>query len=161
MIMDCEQFTDRLADFLGQELSAEQHEAAQQHLRSCERCRELARGLQAAAAATESNVPTVEEAAQQTDTLRLPTSPGMHAARRRRAPSYLLTVIRYAAVIAIAFGGGYLYRGVGAIPPGEVGAATAGPDELFPYIERRVAQIDKQFPGTSELSRKLLLLAKQ
>jgi predicted anti-sigma-YlaC factor YlaD len=40
---DCQQFQDRLADFIDRQLLPEEHTAAEEHLRFCQRCRGLLR----------------------------------------------------------------------------------------------------------------------
>jgi anti-sigma factor RsiW len=168
--MNCREFREQLAEFIGGELDAEQHAAAQSHMQSCQECRERARGLEAAAAALEAGLVSPGEAERRTAALTPP-----HAARPAAASGRVLrvsTVLRYAAIIMLAFAGGYLVRGWRA-GDGAAGQQLAQTGQTVvppvidavPGVSRELADLyvraAQKFPDSSTFSRSLLMLARR
>ena len=159
--MNCEQFNDRLADLLGGELDATQHAEARRHMETCARCRDSARGLQAAAAALEAHLPSQAEAEHRTRALSLPREPEATTTMRRPAGAWAYAALRYAAVITLAFGAGHAYRNASTTDNGiasQVEEPAPKPD--FGLTER-YARRTNEFPAASSFSRALMALAKQ
>lgn len=157
--MNCETFreilADFLADFLAGELDQAQHTAAREHVDACAECREQTRGLQAAAAAVESTIPTVEEAERRTASLTLPAIPAPAHRTLRLAP-----ILRYAAVVLLAFGAGYLSRGGSGPSDPAAGDKTGDPGVLNPQFVQGLERAASRYPASSGFSKALLALAK-
>ena len=159
--MNCRTFREQLADLVAGELDSPQRAAAHEHMQTCEQCRELARGLEAAAAVVEADVVSLEEAERQTAALTPPKPDGVRPAIVRRRYARLSTIVRYAAVILLAFASGYSARGWRA---GEVASPLPPDDRASPVISefaQRYAVATEQFPDSSTLSRSLLALARR
>jgi anti-sigma factor RsiW len=159
--MNCRTFREQLADLVAGELDSSQRAAAHEHMRTCAQCRELARGLEAAAAVVEADVVSPEEAERQTAGLALPKPHGVRPAVVRRRYPRLPTILRYAAVILLAFAGGYSARGwraseIASPPPPDDRASPVGRE-----LAQRYAMAMEQFPNSSALSRSLLALARR
>lgn len=159
--MNCRTFREQLADLVAGELDSQQRAAAHEHMQTCEQCRELARGLEAAAAVVEADVVSPEEAERQTAALAPPKPHGMRPAIVRRRYPRLSTIVRYAAVILLAFAGGYSARGWRA---DEIASPLPPDDRASPVsseLAQRYAIATEQFPDSSALSRSLLALARR
>lgn len=159
--MNCEAFRDQLADFVGGELDPDRHAAAAEHLEQCDACRELARGLQGAAAALEANVVSPETAAKRTAdlTIRMPES----ESAVRPTPGYarVTRILRYAAVVMLAFGAGYVLRGWQAapvFPPPAENLEIVG-ESINPALAKRIERVSRQYPEASTLTQGLICLA--
>jgi hypothetical protein len=156
--MNCRTFREKLADLVAGELDSPQRDAAHEHMQTCEQCRELARDLEAAAAIVEADLLPREEAERRTAAL-APPAPGApdSVVWRYRLPA----IVRYAAVILLAFICGYLARGW---RTGEV-ASLPPPDErsslMSSELAQRYAMAAEQFPDSSTLSRALLAIARR
>lgn len=156
--MNCRTFREQLADLVAGELDSPQRAAAHEHIQACEQCRELARGLEAAAAIVEADVLSPAEAERHTAALAPPAPAAPDSAVRR----YRLTpLMRYAAVILLAFICGYLARDwrtgeAASVPPADDGSSLVS-DELA----QRYAIATEQFPDSSTLSRSLLAIARR
>jgi anti-sigma factor RsiW len=125
--MNCERFESLLADALGEELSAANRPAFEEHVRACERCRREYESASAALAAMRS-LPAPPVA-----TVGVAKNGNAQAGFGRSATKpYVLrwsALLRYAAAIVIAFGAGYLYRAEQPLltaTPGVGPAATVG-----------------------------------
>ena len=107
--MNCEQFEDLLADALGGELSSVKRAGFDGHVRDCARCRREFESASAAISAMRSLPgPPVEAAAVGRDRL---ASAAESAPWMNREPNFRLPpILRYAAVIALAFIAGYVVR---------------------------------------------------
>ncbi len=106
--MNCEQFENLLADALGDELSAANRPAFEEHLQACERCRREYESTSAALSAMRAlTAPPVAALNERADG-NLRADQAENGARRFSVPWPAL--MRYAAAILIAFAAGYLYR---------------------------------------------------
>ncbi|MFQ5806428.1 MAG: hypothetical protein ACE5I3_08260 [Phycisphaerae bacterium] len=167
--MNDEKFRELLADYIAGELDDQQVAAFRAELEASEERRKLAHELQAAAAALETNVLSHEEAERRTAALevedaRATSAGGADQRAARSAPprhDRLRAVLRYAAVIVLAFGSGFLARGwrssdreVIPSPPPLPGSI----DERYAADFIRVTQL---FPESSTFSRSLLMLARK
>lgn len=165
--MKDEEFQELLADYLAGELDEREASRFQAELEASPERRKLAHELQAAAAALEAHIPSQEEAQRRVGSLAFDDLQirAREAARRAR-PIRLRyqrskAVLRYAAVIVLAFGAGFVVRGwpsahrESPAPP----VATALPINAG-YLDeyRRVTQA---FPEASSFSRSLLMLARR
>ena len=107
--MNCEQFESLLADALGDELSAADRPAFDEHLRACARCRREYESSSAVLSAMRSlpgpSIVSVD----------VRWSDGVPFARvawttKKRVTLRWSAALRYAAAIVIAFAAGYFYR---------------------------------------------------
>ena len=165
--MNDEKFRELLADYIAGELDQRQAAAFRAELEADPERRKLANELQAVAAALEANLLSEEEAEQRTASLQLEAagvirapSAGEPAARYgppRRLP--LRSALRYAAVIALAFGAGFIVRGWQSESP-----AMTSPPPPMAINERYVAsfaQATQSYPRSSTFTRSLLVLARK
>jgi anti-sigma factor RsiW len=163
--MNEERFRELLAEYVAGELDERQAAAFRAELEANPQRRKLAQELQAAAAALETNILSETEAEQRVASLRLegavpraaseqPAHPGHRRHTRWRVG------LRYAAVILLAFGTGFLARGW--LPGNRVATAKTSPTPAI--NERYVAnflQVTQSFPQSSAFSRSLLALARR
>ncbi len=159
--MNCRTFREQLADLVAGELDSPQRAAAHEHMQTCEQCRELARGLEAAAAVVEADVVSLEEAERQTAALTPPKPHGVRPAIVRRRYPRLSTIVRYAAVILLAFASGYSARGWRADEDVSEALAVDGASRVSGELVDRYTKATEQFPNSSALSRSLLALAQR
>jgi anti-sigma factor RsiW len=181
--MNDAEFRELLADYIGGELDEQRAAAFRAELEADPQRRRLAEELQAAAAALEANVVSPEEAKERTEALELArisrdsANASRRALRADRVRSIRFrAVLRYAAVIVLAFGGGFLARGWMPGTRSSVGAAdqtrpVAGDQMSVPPLEVTTAineqlvvnfrQATKSFPESSTFSRALLALARK
>jgi anti-sigma-K factor RskA len=166
--MNDEEFQELLADYVAGELDEQQAAAFRAELESDAQRRQIAQQLQAAAAALEANVPSDEDAQSRTELLNLQdiATRGAGGAPEQISPPIrfryyrLRAVLRYAAVIVLAFGAGFVARGwrsdvqEPSTPPVVI---TPTVNEGYAASYRRVAQA---FPQSSSFSRSLLVLAR-
>jgi anti-sigma factor RsiW len=175
--MNCQRLREQLADFVAGELDAQQRAAAQQHIDACEQCRELVRGLQAAAATLESGLISANEAERQTASMAAPRARAASDVPIRGVPGVLSsfertlvwrrrlsTIVRYAAIVLLAFVGGYFARGwrlhqrAARQEPARLGLEAA--PQVSRELASRYAEAAQQFPDSSTFSRSLLMLAR-
>lgn len=165
--MNDEKFQELLADYLAGELDEQQAAAFRAELESNEQRRRLAHQLQAAAAALEANVLSDEEAQRRAEPLSLQdiATRGVggapeHASRPIPFRYHRLrAVLRYAAVIVLAFGAGFMARGWRSDtrePPPPPVVSSPSINERYVAGYQRVAQA---FPQSSSFARSLLVLA--
>lgn len=175
--MNCDQFREILADLLADEISAGARLDAAAHARSCRRCAPMLIGLEAAQAGLRRHDVSLAEARAAADQVELPAFSAIakgHDKRRTVPP-----VLRYAAVIALAFTAGYFARGSGTAPgepnlsqtarlhpAGEADATTvnvlAGGDLApSPQMIRKYREVSAALPASSDLSRCLVALARR
>lgn len=166
--MNDERFEELLADYLAGELDEQQAAAFRAELESNEQRRKIAHELQAAAATLEANLLSDEEARRRTDSLSLQDiatrgaggAPGLSSRPTRFRYRRLKAVLRYAAVIVLAFGAGFIVRGWRSetrelsLPV----TAAASVNERYADDYLRVTQA---FPQSSGFSRSLLMLARR
>ena len=171
--MNCRTFREQLADLVAGELDLPQRAAAHEHMQTCEQCRELARGLETAATVVEAGVVSLDEAERQTAALTPPAPVASNVPVRRlagvsdSAPDSavrryrLSAIVRYAAVILLAFASGYSARGWRA---GEVASSLPPDDRASPVsseFAQRYAIATEQFPDSSTFSHSLVALARR
>jgi anti-sigma factor RsiW len=166
--MNDEKFEELLADYLAGELDEQQAAVFRAELESNEQRRKRAQEFQAAAAALEANLLSDEEARRRTESLSLRDiaergaggAPELSSRPTRFGYHRLKAVLRYAAVIVLAFGAGFVVRGWRSDAP-ELSPpiATAAPvNERYVDDYLRVTQA---FPDSSGFSRSLLMLARR
>jgi anti-sigma factor RsiW len=164
--MNEERFQELLADYIAGELDQQQTAAFRAELESNPERRRLARELQAAAAALEANDLSDQEARQRTESLSLSeiAARGADPTPETARPVRRLAALRYAAVIVLAFGAGFLARGwksdVGEPPPPPTPATVTAPAINERYVAK-YRQVMQAFPKSSSLSRSLLTLARR
>jgi len=172
-----DELEQRIADYLAGEMSEPQAAEFRRRLEQDPALARRVRELQAAAAALDAGLPDEVEADRSTQELTLVAPTPLRRTRSRRDGGRnalvwsLRASLRYAAAILLAFGAGFYARGwspAGAPPGGaqaggEVASgvipsiAALAPPEIRP---ERLAQVSRDFPGTSSFSRALLLLAR-
>ena len=171
--MKDEKFRAMLADYLGGELDEQQVAAFRAELEANPERRKLADELQAAAAALEANVLSREEAERSTAsleldvatdkgmTLRVPSTGERPAGATHRRHYRLHAALRYAAVIVMAFGVGFLARGW--LPANQEGAppTAPAPTSINERYAARFVRATQSFPKSSTFSRSLLALARK
>jgi anti-sigma factor RsiW len=162
--MNCHEFNQVVADYIGGELDAEARTAAQQHLGVCAACRQSATELQAAAAAIEAGIPNEAEATELTAGLRPPALTLPMTTRAAGRPR-VGVILRYAAVIVLAFGCGWLVRGGGASASEVAPAAQSADAWAAAPLSRQLAQqyerAARSFSNASTFSRALVTLARR
>ena len=158
--MNCTQFQLILADYVAGELPPDRRADAQRHAVACRACAEELAGLQSAAAVFDSGHLSDSIAAQHTDDLSLRSGSPLRqspAPHRYATPAWT----RYAAVIALAFTGGYVVRGIGttgaATEPDarDVTSASTAP----PAVVERYNSLADARPDAPTFTRSLLALA--
>lgn len=165
--MNDEEFQELLADYIAGELDEQRAAAFRAELESNAERRRLARQLQAAAAALEANVLSDEDAQSRTASLSLQEIAARagggappRVSRAVRFKHYRLgVVLRYAAVIVLAFGAGFVVRGwrSEAREPSPQVVSSANVNEGYAASYRRATQA---FPQSTSFSRSLLILAR-
>ncbi|MFO0837653.1 MAG: zf-HC2 domain-containing protein [Phycisphaerae bacterium] len=162
--MNCDQFRESLAEFVGGELPASQRAQADEHCASCANCREIANGLMRAQAAVAETQLDAPEAAIRAARIPLPRRAPSPAATQYRL---VMGLLRYAAVIVAAFGAGYWSgfardggTSAGHEPPrvGEVAAVAPAIEARFAANYRRAATA---YPQSSSLGLALMSLARE
>jgi transposase len=143
--MTCNEFRNHLADHLGGEAAAGAEQALRRHAETCGECRDELAGLELALATLEQSRLTRAQAEQ-----RVSQTP--------RAISLAPALLRYAAVIALAFGGGYAVRGM------RSPAATPAPAHVAPAVQpaelaSRYVAASSAYPRASSLTHALLAIA--
>jgi anti-sigma factor RsiW len=167
MIMNDAEFQELLADYLAGELDEHRAAAFRAELESNEERRKLAHELQAAAAALEVNALSDEESQRRVEALRFEDlhARAAHAAQSSRpiraGHPRLSAVLRYAAVIALAFGAGFVVRGWRS----EARESPASPVVSSSSINERYVtgyqRVSQAFPRSSSFTRSLLVLARR
>jgi hypothetical protein len=177
--MTCNTFRAQLAELIGGELDPARHAAAVEHLKTCPDCRAHAGGLEAAAEAVQATLLSHEEALRQTAGLTAPHAvrgeygevaapPSYGISRSYSRTPWLTRLVRYAAMIMVAFAAGFMY-GSRQLPEADlpvpivVDPAMGIPVQptVNPVYVWRFAQASKDYPDSSTLSRSLLSLASQ
>lgn len=166
--MTDEEFRDLLAEYIAGELDEQRAAAFRAELEANEQRRKLAEELQAAAAALEVNLVSEEQAEQRTAGLKLETAAirGPDAVSETARPVVLRyarirAVLRYAAVVVVAFSAGFLARGWSSADQ-QVAARTEAP--AAPINERYIdkfVEATQSFPESSSFARSLLALARR
>lgn len=155
--MTCDELHDRLADLLGNELPPDQRAAADQHLADCDACRRLADGFASVERLLRRHVPNVADATAAA----APLAPGRAAPPTRRAA---LVGLRYAAVIAVGFLGGYAARAPRddrpVPPPAHAVPAIVDATPLNAALVSRYQALESAYPGAPAFSRALVALAR-
>ena len=166
--MNDEKFEKLLADYLAGELEEQQAAAFRAELESNEQRRKRAHEFQAAAAALEANLLSDEEARRRTESLNLQEiatrgaggALGLSSRPTRFRYRRLNAVLRYAAVIVLAFGAGFVVRGWRF----ETRELSPPVTTVAPVNERYVddyLRLTQAFPESSGFSRSLLMLARR
>jgi len=106
--MNCEQFDELLADALGDELSAANRPAFEEHVGACKRCRREYESASAALTAMRALLapPLATVGTASDDPIRFRSVSGRGTGLALR----WFPVLRYAAAVLIAFTAGYFYR---------------------------------------------------
>lgn len=161
--MNEKQFRELLANYIAGELDPQQAADFRAALQADEQRRKLVQELQAAAAVLEAGTISQEEAERRTAMLALdPSHAGVLSPHGRRPErKRLFAVLRYAAVILVAFGAGFLARAWPAVDRTE---PTRPAVQATPINEVYVASFTKaseSFPHASTFSRSLLALARK
>lgn len=186
--MNCRELREALADFIGGEADACTREAVQAHVEECEACRLETSGLVIAARAFEADLPsaeTAERAGREVELVARAHAATRHAGfsesvldadvrretasvRRVSRRSLAWPVLRYAAAILAAFGGGYWFArttatGHSTAPGGPIVKEPTG--RIMEPIEMRFAkrfeEAARTYPGSSSLSWSLLSIARR
>lgn len=160
--MNCTQLEPHLPDLLGGELSPELGLACAAHLADCGTCRARVEALQDVQA-------LLRDAATGAERLPLRAIGGMSRSARPAPTSIarpMFAVLRYAAVIVLAFLAGFATRAPGkpVTPAGSSAVApAAGPGELAsnPRLQREYREIASAHPEATSFGRTLLLLARR
>lgn len=146
--MSSADFEDRLADFLGGEMSAEQRASFEASLRGCPADADRVRSLSSLAEEIRGLAPARPES----------VAPAL---RLRRAAA-----LRYAAVIVVAFVSGYVFR-AGTVVPGSRAepavisdASTASLRTPSESLTERFVRVAATKPGASTLSQGLLAIGR-
>lgn len=164
--MNCQQFDQQLPDFLGGELSAQHSVDCAEHIATCAACRTRVGGLQDVQALLQSATAGAERFPANAVTVRSQSSPASRAANVRP----LIAILRYAAVIAIAFLAGFATRGPGPRSQSATIVKGSGPETpainvvdpvANPRLQREYREITSAHPEASSFGRTLLLLAKR
>lgn len=147
--MTDERFEQLLADHLAGELddaaAAELHDAAAADSARAQRLREL----EATERALGEHVVSLQAAEQRVATLLEPVRVRETGAREAR--SRVPALLRYAAVVLLAFVAGYVFRGWSA-------ATEPAPRE---QLAERFVDAQREFPGSSQFAHSLLALARR
>jgi anti-sigma factor RsiW len=161
--MNDEEFRELLADYVAGELDEERAAVFRAELEANEERRRLARELQAAAAALEANVVSQEEAERRTAALELRGAAFSAAGSTRRGGGQrrLPAVLRYAAVIVLAFGAGFLARGWQSESSAQAPPPLAQTVEINERYVTDFVKFTQSFPKSSTFSRSLLALARK
>ena len=156
--MNCTYFHKVLADYIAGELAPERHADAQRHAAECRACADELAGLQSAAAVLDSGRLGHTNVVQATDSLLLPTAPRVTTDAGPR--HYGIPIwARYAAVMVVAFAGGYLFRDNSTVrrptEPHNVSNAVSSPAA---FIER-YNSLAHERPNAPSFTRSLLAVA--
>lgn len=111
--MNCERFNEMLADALGDELGSADRSAFDGHLDACMGCRREYESLAETLDAIRTLKDVPQEPRLSTHEIRTVFRSSAPAVRRFR----MFAVLRYAAIIALAFTAGYAFRGGAGLPP--------------------------------------------
>jgi hypothetical protein len=165
--MNEEEFQKRLAEYIAGELDQQAAAAFRVELEHDEQRRKLADELQAAAAALETNTLSDEEARRRTDSLTFAelqarsAGAGWASHPAGAGHSGLKAVLRYAAVIILAFGAGFLARGWQFESRQRPPALAAVSESFNQGYAASYRQVEEAFPESSSFSRSLLMLARR
>lgn len=171
--MTAEEFREKLPDYLAGELSKSEESRVGAYLDANPAEKRLADELLAAQHAVRQTAPSrveAEERVAEVPPLETLTGRGARTGSERTAGLRLRSVavaLRYAAVIALAFAGGYATRGWRA---GEATGARVEPEErrlvegplvgpLSPHLAERLERAVREYPGGQTLTWALLSLA--
>jgi hypothetical protein len=175
--MNRDEFEQKLAEYLGNELDPAERVAFEQELmgawRGADRAdpaggespREVVNALLAARERIRENLVYPEAAEDRAAHISLPRGSPSAAARRRRLVRVATTALRYAAVFLIAFGAGYLVHGravpssVAAAPVANVEHAGSPPLGVSPRLAENFERVTRSYPQLSTFERSLITLA--
>lgn len=166
--MNDQEFHELLAEYVAGELDRERAALFRAELDADPARRMLAHQYQAAAAALEANLLSDEEADRRAASLEFEqvTSTATESRvlqasdLRSRRDRYLGAALRYAAVIALAFGAGFLARGRDT-QRGETVSPPAAVDASFnERLAAKYTRASQSFPESPTFSRSLLMLAR-
>ena len=169
--MNDERFESLLADYLTGELSPADEPEFRAELERNEQRRNLARSLQATAAALEADVPDLDEAEERSAAVPFDRIVLKHLSSRKPRSTGIARVggaaLRYAAVILLAFAAGYSARqwqGAEAAPPPvptpvPLRVASAAPAQINDEYIANYARAARKFPQATSFSRALLAVA--
>lgn len=158
--MNCEDVRSLLADAVGHELNEPDGRALELHAARCAACRDRLAELRGMAMALRALAPADSDVAAQAASIVLsrPSRPAVPTGS---------SLLRYAAVMFLAFGAGYFVRGVAtdsqsARPAPIAEAQPARPSSsLETYIARNYPRVASEHPDTSQLGLSLLSIARR
>ena len=153
--MQCEQVRSRLADFLGGEMSSADAAQVHDHLARCAACEREVRGLREAVGVLREGELSHDTAQERAEAISLQL---LDEQRVIRGPFAVVpALLRYAAVIAISFGGGYLMRSSGsaASPP----SIALESKDTGVALAQRYEAASRAYPKAPGISKGLLALA--
>lgn len=163
--MTDEQFQERAAEFLSGEMNEPDRQNFRAELERSPARAQLFRELEAAQRLVRNGAPSLEQAEQRTRHLPVPAAPSTASRRTSRLrPNPLAFVLRYAAVIALAFCSGYLVRDIGAAGQPTQPTRPEHVDGLGGFearFARNYVQTIRQRPTATTFSRTLLALARR
>lgn len=159
--MNCEILQARLADYVAGELSAPERLAADAHLAECGACHRQANELSATERMLRNGVAPQTNAEHAVSGVELPKLDDRRSLPTRTAPAAL----RYVAVVALGFLGGYLTRDRNlndkpSMQPNNAPARVMETLPVNPAFVARYQAAETTFPAATSFSRSLLVLAR-
>ena len=160
--MNCERFVELLADALGNELPSTTQTDFDTHLASCAKCRREYQSMQDTVSTLRQLPPAPQVAIERlNDTLVL----GRPMDLRRSITQRLSGLLRYAAVILLAFSAGFASRSGSAIAPTDRPGAGDGSRWMQPAegdadgtVRMALVTAHRQRPGSTKLTKLLVAL---
>jgi len=160
--MNCKEFEMMLADALGSELSEEDRPTFEQHLSQCENCRREYETAQQTIAMMQSlTAPKQITVQRDSDRLVIQESPAAFSFRRR---SSMISLLRYAASVLIAFTAGYgLHAGLmitdaGSTTIKNIDHHSSGTHLSHKDFQSALVGIHAQHPARSDLAKCMIAM---
>lgn len=151
--MRCDDVRTILAEFLSGEMSTTNAAAIHQHLLNCAACDQEVRGLREAIGGVQAGAVSSQIAQHRASQITLEFTGDSREIRKPYAQ--MAPLLRYAAVVAISFGAGYLLR-----PAAVSGKAREiESNDAGPVIAQRYEAANRAYPKAAGMSKSLLALA--